>query len=116
MYVIIYIQITNIGEIQMKRNMLNKIADWIEKIKVWIYNKKPSNKYLRIAYYFLTGLIIFILTIPIAIFVLFVIAAVLWFFKYLINFSSFRITMTLLLRLLFLLLVSLVGYIAFGDF
>ena len=44
---------------KMKRNTLNKIADWTEKLKDWTYKKKPSNKYLRIAYYFLTGLISF---------------------------------------------------------
>ena len=96
---------------KMKRNTLNKITDWVEKIKVWISNKKPSNKYLKVAYYFLTGLICFILTIPLAFFVLVVIAAVIWLFKYLINFSSVRIIMTLLVYLLFLLIVSFLGYL-----
>ena len=101
---------------KMKRNTFNKITDWVEKIKVWISNKKPSNKYLRVAYYFLTGLISFMVTIPLVIFLLVVIASVLWLFKYLINFSSVRIVMTLLLYLLFFIVVSLLGYLAFGDF
>ena len=101
---------------KMKRNTLNKITDWVEKIKVWISNKKPSNKYLRVAYYFLTGLISFMVTIPLFIFLLVVIASVLWLFKYLINFSSVRMVMTLLLYLLFFIVASLLGYLAFGDF
>ena len=40
--------------------MFNKVADWIYKFKVWISNKNPSNKYLRIVYYFLTGMILFV--------------------------------------------------------
>ena len=35
---------------KMKRNTLNKITNWTEKLKDWAYKKKPSNKYLRIAY------------------------------------------------------------------
>ena len=101
---------------KMKRNTLNKITDWVEKIKVWISNKKPSNKYLRVAYYFLTGLISFMVTIPLFILLLVVIASVIWLFKYLINFSSVRIIMTLLLYLLFFIVASLLGYLAFGDF
>ena len=101
---------------KMKRNTLNKITDWVEKIEVWISNKKPSNKYLRIVYYFLTGLICFMVTIPLFILLLVVIASVIWLFKYLINFSSVRIIMTLLLYLLFFVVASLLGYLAFGDF
>ena len=117
LYVIIYIQITSIGEmIQMKINMINKITNWTEKLKDWTYKKKPSNKYLRIAYYFLTGLICSMVAIPLFILLLVVIASVIWLFKYLISFSSVRIIMTLLLYLLFLLVVSLLGYLVFGDF
>ena len=101
---------------KMKRNTLNKITNWTEKIKVWISNKKPSNKYLRIAYYFLTGLICSLVAIPLFILLLVVIASVIWLFNYLINFSSVRVIMTLLLYLLFLLVVSLLGYLVFGDF
>ena len=100
----------------MKRNALNKITDWIEKIKVWISNKKPSNKYLRIAYYSLTGFISFMFTSLIAVaFFSSVMVAVLWLLKWLINFSFVRIIMTLLVCLMFLLTFSLIGYFAFGD-
>lgn len=51
----------------MKKNMLNKVIDWVERkgpyLMDWIYNKKPKNKYLRVAYYFLTGLIYFMFII-----------------------------------------------------
>ena len=101
---------------KMKRNTLNKIADWIEKFKVWISNKKPSNKYLRIAYYFLTGLISFMLTIPLAIFIFVVIIALILLLIHLIvNFSFVRIIMTLLVCLMFLIAFSLIGYFEFGD-
>ena len=104
----------------MKRNMINKITDRIEKIKVWISNKKPSNKYLRIAYYFLTGLMIVILTILfsliVATFFVTVIVSLLWIFKYLINFNDYsNLAIRLLLCLLFSLIVSLLGYFEFGK-
>lgn len=95
----------------MKRNMFNKITNWTEKLKDWISDKKPNNKYLRIAYYFLIGLICFMFAIPLVIFLLVVIVSVLWLFKYLINFNFVRIIMTLLASLLLLLIVSLFGYL-----
>ena len=101
---------------KMKRNTLNKITDWVEKVEVWISNKKPSNKYLRIVYYFLTGLICSMVAIPLFILLLVVIASVIWLFNYLINFSSVRVIMTLLLYLLFFIVASLLGYLMFGDF
>ena len=100
--------------------MFNKIADWIYKFKVWISNKKPSNKYLRIAYYFLTGMILFMFTIPLALiaatfFFTVIIALVLLLAHLLINFSFVRIIMALLVCLMFLITFSLIGYFEFGD-
>ena len=120
LYVIIYIQITSIGEmIQMKINMINKITNWTEKLKDWTYKKKPSNKYLRIAYYFLTGLITFMvipLTLIAAIFLFTVIIALVLLISYLaINYSFVRIIMALLVCLMFLITFSLIGYFEFGK-
>ena len=105
---------------KMKRNTLNKVTDWVEKIEVWISNKKPSNKYLRIAYYFLTGMILFMFTIPLALiaatFLLAVIIALVLLLAYLlINFSYVRIIVALLVCLMFLITFSLIGYFEFGD-
>ena len=100
--------------------MFNKIADWIYKFKVWISNKNPSNKYLRIAYYFLTGMILFMFAILLALivatfFIILIIALALLLAHLLLNFSFVRIVMTLLICLMFLLTFSLIGYFAFGD-
>lgn len=100
--------------------MFNKIADWIYKFKVWISNKKPRNKYLRIAYYSLTGMILFVFTILLFLtaatfFIIVIIALALFLAHLLINFSFVRIITTLLVCLMFLLTFSLVGYFAFGD-
>ena len=100
--------------------MFNKITDWVEKIKVWISNKKPSNKYLKVAYYFLTGLILLMFTIlfslTVATFFVTVIVALRWLLEYLINFNDYsNLAITLLLCLLFSLAVSLIGYFEFGK-
>lgn len=103
----------------MKRNMINKITNWKEKLKDWTYKKKPSNKYLRIAYYFLTGLIPLMFITPLFfIGFAFLLAAskqMLFLLEYLINFSYVRIIMTLLVCLLFSLMVSFIGYFEFRD-
>ena len=101
--------------------MFNKVADWIYKFKVWISNKNPSNKYLRIAYYFLTGMTLFMFTIPLALiaatFLLTVIIALVLLLAYLlVNFSYVRIIVALLVCLMFLITFSLIGYFEFGDF
>ena len=100
--------------------MVNKIIDGIEKFKVRISNKKPSNKYLRIAYYFLTGMTLFMFTIPLALiaatFLLTVIIALVLLLAYLlVNFSYVRIIVALLVCLMFLITFSLIGYFEFGD-
>ena len=104
---------------KMKRNTLNKITNWTEKLKDWAYKKKPSNKYLRIAYYFLTGLISFMvipLTLIAAIFLFTVTIALVLLIGYLtINYSFVRIIMTLLVCLMFLITFSLIGYFEFGK-
>ena len=104
---------------KMKRNTLNKIADWTEKLKDWTYKKKPSNKYLRIAYYSLTGLIPLMFITPLFfigfVFVLAVSKQMLFLLEFLINFSYTRIIMILLACLLILLMGVFIGYFEFGD-
>jgi len=101
-------------------DMFDKIADWIKNLKGWVYNKKPRNKYLRIAYYSLSGLIwsvfIILLTLTAAVVISLVLGTLFWFVVYLINVEDYaHLALKMLAGLLFLLAVSVIGYFEFGD-
>ena len=100
--------------------MINKITDWTKKLKGSIYNKRPSNKYLRMAYYSLTGLIYSMLIILLPLMAAAVISLVLgtlfWFIVYLINFEDYaHLALKMLAGFLTLLAVSAIGYLKFGN-
>ena len=99
--------------------MMYKITDWIKGkgsyLKDWVYNKKPRNKYLRIAYYFLTGLIPVVLATLLFfigfVFLFVVSKQILTYLEYLVSFNNFfRITFSLLAFAFFS-----VGAISFGH-
>jgi len=101
-------------------DLFDKIADWIENLKDWIYNKKPRNNYLRVAYYSLSGLIwsvfIILLTLTVAAVISLVLGTLFWFVVYLINVEDYaHLALKMLAGLLFLLAVSVIGYFEFGD-
>lgn len=101
-------------------SMLDKMANWIENFKGWIYNKKPRHKYLRIAYYSLSGLIFSVFIILITLMMAAVISGLLgtlfWFIVYLINVEDYaHLALKLLAGFLILLAVSIIGYFEFGD-
>ena len=101
-------------------DMFDKIAGWIENLKGWIHNKKPRNKYLRLAYYSLTGLVYSLLIVLLTLMAAAVISGVLgtlfWLIVYLINVEDYaHLALKMLAGLLFLLAVSVIGYFEFGD-
>ena len=77
-------------------NMFDKIAGWI-------YNKKPRNKYLRIAYYSLIGMICIMLMAFLLLIVVVFIGV------------SLQASPGLLLLLFVPFVGFIVGYFAFGD-
>lgn len=100
--------------------MINKITDWTKKLKGWIYNKKPRNKYLRIAYYSLSGLIYSMLIILLPLMAAAVISLVLgtlfWSIVHLINAEDYaHLALKMLAGFLILLAVSAIGYLEFGN-
>lgn len=103
---------------------MNKINIWIKRkgslLMDWIYNKKPRNKYLRIPYYFLTGIwVLFFATLLIAtvsISFFLVLAPVLWLIQYLVDLNSFMYYLTSGFFVLFvLLLITYLGHSMFKD-
>ena len=103
---------------------MNKMTCWIKRkssyLKDWVYNKKPRNKYLRVVYYFLTGLVYsmftsFLFFIGFA-FLLVASKQMLTYLGYLVNFNDFsRITFLLLMFVFLSLIASLMGYFMFKD-
>ena len=84
------------------------------------YEIHSSNKYLRIAYYSLSGLIYSLLIVLLTLMAAAVISGVLgtlfWFIVYLINVDDYaHLALKMLAGLLFLLAVSVIGYFEFGD-
>lgn len=100
--------------------MINKITDWTKRFNNWIYTNKPSNKYLRIAYYSLTGLICSVvmsfLFLMAAAVISIVLGTLFWFTVYLINVEDYaHLALNLLAGFLILLAVSAIGYLEFGN-